>query len=122
MEEEKKQKLGNIEEVMELEEKRRKKKRRKKELIAFVIMIIVIVCLYFATTIVKKNNIAKLGNDYCEYNGEHPIETGMKGDEHQTCIGCSKIMKFEYKTIDVLCETCAKELHRCKQCGNLLQD
>ena len=122
MEEESKPKLGNIEEVMKLEEKRRKKKRRKKEFIAFLIMIIIVVGLYFATTIVKKKNIEKLGNDYCQYNGEHPIETGMKGDEHNVCIGCSKIMKFEYKTIDQLCETCAKELHRCKQCGKLLQD
>ena len=85
-------------------------------------MIIIIAGLYAATIIVKQKNVAKLGNDYCQYNGEHPIETGMKGVEHQTCIGCSKIMKFEYKTIDKLCETCAKELHRCKQCGKLLQD
>ena len=122
MEEEKKQKLGNIEEVMKMEEKRKKKIRKKKEFIAFVIMIIIIALLYTATVIVKKKNIEKLGNDYCQYNGEHPIETGMKGVEHKTCIGCSKIMKFEYKTTDVLCKLCAQELHRCKQCGRLLED
>ena len=111
-----------IEEFKKQQEKEKKKKKRKKKILIFLLTIIFIAGLYVSTVIVKKINVAKLGNDYCKYNGEHPIETGMKGDEHKTCIGCSKIMKFEYKTIDELCETCAKELHRCKQCGNLLKD
>ena len=54
MEEENKSKLGNIEEVMKLEEKRKKKKRIKKHIIIFIIMIIVIIGLYIATTKNKK--------------------------------------------------------------------
>ena len=46
----------------------------------------------------------------------------MKGETHSTCRGCSKIMKFDYKMTDELCEICAQELHRCKKCGKLLQD
>jgi len=122
MEKEKKEKIGNIEEVMKLEEQRRKKKRRKKEILIFLLMVIIIVGLYIATVIVKKNNVSKLGTELCEYNGQHPIETGMKGETHSTCRGCSKIMKFEYRITNELCDTCAEELHRCKQCGKLLEN
>lgn len=113
---------NNLEEFNKKQEQERKKKRRKKEFIIFLIIIILIAGLYASTVIVKKINVSKLGNEYCEYNGKHPIETGMKGEIHSTCRGCSKIMEFDYKITDELCETCAKELHRCKQCGNLLQD
>lgn len=109
----------NVEEIKKIEEQKMKKKRRKKEFLIFLLIIIVIVALYASTVIVKKINVSKLGNDYCEYNGEHPIETGMKGEVHSACKGCSKIMKFDYRIADKLCETCAKELHRCKRCGKL---
>ena len=112
----------NIEEINKIEENKKKKKRRKKEILIFLLTVIVIVALYASTVIVKKINISKLGNEYCEYNGEHPIETGMKGETHSTCKGCSKIMKFERTITNELCDTCAEELHRCKLCGKLLQD
>ena len=99
-----------------------KRKKRKKQILIFLIIIIFIIGLYASTVIVKKRNVSNLGNEYCQYNGEHPIQTGMKGETHSTCKGCSKIMKFEYKITDELCETCAQELHRCKLCGQLLQD
>ena len=99
-----------------------KKKKRKKQILIFLIIVILIIGLYASTVIVKKRNVSKLGDDPCQYNGEHPIQTGMKGETRSTCRGCSKIMKFEYKITDELCETCAKELHRCKLCGKLLKD
>ena len=113
---------NNLEEFNKKQEQDRKKKRRKKEIIIFLIIIILIVALYASTVIVRKINVSKLGNEYCEYNGEHPIETGMKGEAYSTCRGCSKIMEFDYKMTDELCEICAKELNRCKKCGNLLRD
>ena len=113
---------NNLEEFKKKQEKENKKKRRKKEIIIFFLIIILIAGLYASTVIVKKINVSKLGNEYCEYNGEHPIETGMKGETHSTCIGCSKIMKFDYRITNKLCDTCADELHRCKICGKLLED
>ena len=94
----------------------------KKKILIFFTIIAVIVGLFLSTIIVKKINISKLGDEYCEYNGEHPIETGMKGETYSTCRGCSKMMKFENTITDELCETCAQELHRCKRCGKLLEN
>ena len=111
-----------IEEFKKKEEQEKKKKRRKKEILIFLLTIIIIAGLYTSTVIVKKINVAKLGTELCEYNGEHPIETGMKEETHSTCRGCSKIMKFERPITNELCDTCAEELHRCKLCGKLLQD
>ena len=99
-----------------------KKKKRKKRLLIALLIILLIIALYISTTIVKKANISKLGNEYCEYKGEHPIETGMKAETHSTCKGCSKIMKFEITITNELCDTCAEEFHRCKRCGKLLED
>ena len=96
--------------------------KKKKTILLIIVTIIILVGLYASTVIVKKINISKLGTEYCEYNGEHPTQTGMKGDAHSTCRGCSKIMKFEYKITNELCDTCAEELHRCKLCGNLLEN
>ena len=110
------------EEINKIEETKNKKKRRKKVILIFLLVIVIIAALYASTVIVKKINIIKLGNDYCVYNGEHPIQTGMKGENHSTCKGCSKIMKFDYKIPDELCETCAQELNRCKLCGKLLEN
>jgi len=112
----------SIEEFKKQQEQKEKKKKRKKKILIFLLVIIIIAGLYASTVIVKKINVGKLGNDYCEYNGEHPIETGMKGETHSTCRGCSKIMKFDYRITDELCETCAEELNRCKFCAGLLQD
>ena len=111
-----------LEEFKKKEEKEKKKTRRKKEILIFLLTIIIIAGLFASTVIVKKINVAKLGNELCEYNGQHPIETGMKGETHSTCRGCSKIMKFERTITNELCDTCAEELHRCKLCGKLLQD
>lgn len=111
-----------IEEFKRKEEIEKKKKRRKKEILVFGIIIILIIGLYISTIIVKKINVSKLGSDFCQYNGKHPIETGMKGETRSTCRGCSKIMKFEYRITNELCDTCAEELHRCKKCGNLLEN
>lgn len=111
-----------IKEFKEKEEKTQKKKRRRKGFLIFILIIIIIVGLYEATVIVKRININKLGSEYCEYNGEHPIQTGMKGETHSVCKGCSKLMKFEYRVTDELCETCAQEFHRCRRCGLLLKD
>ena len=111
-----------IEEFKRQEEQENKKKRRKKEILIFLLAIIIIAGLYASTVIVKKINVSKLGTEHCEYNGEHPTQTGMKGEAHSTCRGCSKIMKFEYKITNELCDTCAEELHRCKLCGKLLED
>ena len=111
----------NKKEINETEEIE-KKKRKKKEILIFLLVVIIIAGLYISTVIVKKINVSKLGNEYCEYNGEHPIETGMKEETHSTCRGCSKIMKFERTITNELCDTCAKELNRCKRCGNLLKD
>ena len=112
----------DIEEFKKNQERKKKRKKRIKAILIFLLTIIIIAGLYASTVIVKKINISKLGSEFCEYNGEHPIETGMKGETHSTCRGCSKIMKFDYKMTDELCEICAKELHRCKKCGKLLQD
>lgn len=112
----------NIEEFKKAEEQKMKKKKRKKEFLIFLLIIVLIVGLYASTVIIKKINVSKLGDEYCEYNGEHPIETGMKGETYSSCKGCSKMMKFDYKITDVLCETCAEKLHRCKRCGRLLKD
>ena len=112
----------NIEEFKKMQEKKEKKKKRKKQILVFILIIAIIAGLFSSTIIVKKINVSKLGNEYCEYNGEHPIETGMKGETHSTCRGCSKIMKFEYRITDELCEICAEELHRCKFCGNRLEE
>ena len=112
----------NIEEFKKMQEKKEKKKKRKKQILVFILIIAIKAGLFASTIIVKKINVSKLGNEYCEYNGEHPIETGMKGETHSTCRGCSKIMKFEYRITDELCEICAEELHRCKFCGNRLEE
>lgn len=112
----------NIEELKKAEEQKMKNKKRKKELLIFLLIIVLIVGLYAVTVIVKRINVSKLGDEYCEYNGEHPIETGMKGETHSICRGCSKLMKFDYRITDQLCETCAEELHRCKHCGKLLKN
>lgn len=112
----------NIEEFKKMQERKEKKKKRKKQILIFLLIIAIIAGLFASTIIVKKINASKLGDEYCEYNGEHPIETGMKGETHSTCRGCSKIMKFEYRITDKLCETCAQELHRCKFCGKRLED
>lgn len=112
----------NIEELKKEEEQKMKNKKRKKELLIFLLIIVLIVGLYAVTVIVKRINVSKLGDEYCEYNGEHPIETGMKGETHSICRGCSKLMKFDYRITDQLCETCAEELHRCKHCGKLLKN
>ena len=111
-----------IEEFKKNQERKKKRKKRIKAILIFLLTIIIIAGLYASTVIVKKINVSKLGTEFCEYNGEHPIETGMKGETHSTCRGCSKIMKFDYKMTDELCEICAQELHRCKKCGKLLQD
>lgn len=111
-----------LEEFKRMEEEKKKKKRRKKELLIFLLIIILLIALYASTVIVKKINVAKLGTEVCEYNGKHPIETGMKEETHSTCRGCSKIMKFEITITNELCDTCAEELHRCKLCGKLLED
>lgn len=112
----------NIEEFKRMQEKKEKKKKRKKQILIFLLIIGIIAGLFASTIIVKKINVSKLGNEYCQYNGEHPIETGMKGETHSTCRGCSKIMKFEYRITDKLCEICAQELSRCKFCGKRLED
>ena len=112
----------DIEEIYRTEEKEKKKMKRKKVLLTLLLIIIIIVALYASTVIVKKINVSKLGTEVCEYNGEHPIETGMKGESHSTCRGCSKIMKFERTITNELCDICAEELHRCKLCGKLLED
>lgn len=111
-----------IEEFKKQEEQKLKKKRRKKRVLIFLLVIIIIAGLYASTVIVKRINISKLGNEYCEYNGEHPIETGMKGETHSICRGCSKLMKFDYRITDELCETCAQEFNRCKRCGKMLEN
>ena len=113
---------NKIEEFKKKEEQERKKKKRKKQILIFALIIIIIAGLYASTVIVKKINVSKLTTEVCEYNGEHPIETGMKEETHSTCRGCSKIMKFERTITDELCDTCAKELHRCKLCGKLLEE
>ena len=104
------------------DKEQKEKKNKKKKILIFFLIIILLIGMYISTIIVKKINVAKLGNDYCEYNGQHPIENGMKEETLSTCRGCSKIMKFEYTITNELCDTCAEELHRCKLCGKLLQD
>jgi hypothetical protein len=114
--------IDEIEEFKKKVQEEEKKKKKRKRILIFLLIVILFIGMYFSTVIVKKINVSKLGNEYCEYNGEHPIETGMKSETHSTCRGCSKIMKFEYKITNELCDTCAEELHRCKLCGNLLED
>ena len=109
-----------IEEFKKNEEQKKKKKIIKRILI-FLLIILLIVGLYITTSIVRKINISKLTDEYCEYNGEHPIETGMKETTHSMCKGCSDIMEFDKTITDELCEECAKELNRCKRCGKLLE-
>ena len=111
-----------IEEFKKQQEKEEKKKRRKKEILIFLLILILLIGLYASTVIVKKINVAKLGTELCEYNGEHPVETGMKEETHSTCRGCSKIMDFEYTITNELCDICAKELNRCKRCGKMLEN
>ena len=94
----------------------------KKTILISLLIIFIIIGLYASTIIVKKINVSKLGNEHCEYNGEHPIQTGMEGETHSMCRGCSKIMVFEYRITNELCETCAQELHRCERCGKLLEE
>ena len=112
----------DIEEFRRQEEQKTKKKKIIKTILIIILTIILIGGVYASTIIVKKINVSKLGDEYCEYNGEHPIETGMKEETHSACRGCSKIMKFERTITNELCDTCAEELHRCKLCGKLLQD
>ena len=119
MEENKQEK---IQEFLKKLEKEQKKKRRKKEILIFLLIIILLIGLYASTVIVKKMNVAKLGTELCKYNGEHPIQSGMTVETHSICRGCSKIMKFNNSITNELCDTCAKELHRCKLCGKLLQE
>ncbi|MBQ2835630.1 MAG: hypothetical protein IJE68_02195 [Clostridia bacterium] len=97
-------------------------KKKTKTILTIILTIMFLVGLYTSTVIVKKINVSKLGTEYCQYNGEHPTQTGMKGEAHSTCKGCSKIMKFEYKITNELCDICAEELHRCKLCGKLLEN
>lgn len=104
------------------DKEQKEKKKKKKKILIFLLIIVLLIGMYISTIIVKKINVAKLGDDYCQYNGEHPIENGMKQETRETCQGCSKIMKFEYTITDKLCDTCAEELNRCKRCGKLLQD
>lgn len=111
-----------IEKFKKNQEKEQKKKRRKKEILIFLIITILLIGLYASTVIVKRINVAKLGTELCPYNGEHPIENGMKEETHSTCRGCSKIMTFEYTITNELCDTCAEELNRCKRCGKLLSN
>ena len=111
-----------IEELKKNQKKEEKKKRRKKEILIFFLILILLMGLYESTVIVKKINISKLGTELCEYNGEHPIENGMKEETHSACRGCSKIMNFEYTITNELCDTCAEELNRCKHCGKLLEE
>ena len=111
-----------IEEFKKKQEKEEKKKRKKKEILIFLLIIVLLIGLYASTVIVKKINVAKLGNEHCPYNGEHPIQTGMKEETHSACKGCSKIMNFEYTITNELCDTCAEELNRCNRCGKLLEE
>ena len=96
-------------------------KKKLKTILTIILTIILLIGLYVSTVIVKKINISKLGNEQCKYNGKHPTQTGTKIESHSTCKGCSKIMKFEYRITNELCDICAEELHRCKLCGKLLE-
>ena len=109
-------------EEINLYEQRKKRKKKIKKFLTFLLIIILIIGMYASTVIVKKINVSKLGNEYCQYNGEHPIQTGMKEEAHSMCRGCSKIMDFETTITDELCDTCAEELNRCKRCGKLLEE
>ena len=111
-----------IEEFKREEERKKKKKKRKKEILIFLLIIVVLIGLYASTVIVKRINVAKLGAELCEYNGEHPTQTGMKEETHSMCRGCSKIMDFETTITNELCDICAEELHRCKRCGKMLEN
>ena len=112
----------NLEEFKIKKEQEQKKERRKKGIIAVIVTIIILAGLYAATVIVKNHNVAQLGDEHCEYNGEHPVQTGMKEETHAVCKGCSKIMLFQYTITNELCETCAQELNRCELCGGLLEN
>ena len=111
-----------IEEFKKQQEREDKKKRTRKRILIFSLTIITIVALFLITHYVREYNLSKLTNEYCQYNGEHPIENGMKSETSSMCRGCSKIMEFEYTITDELCEECAQELNRCKRCGGLLQN
>ena len=111
-----------IEEYKKNQERKKKRKKRIKAFLIFLLIIIILIGLYSSTIIVKKINVSKLGNELCAYNGEHPIQTGMKEETHSTCRGCSKIMKFDNTITNELCDTCAEELNRCKRCGKLLNN
>ena len=104
------------------EDKKQERKKKIKGILIFLSIIIIIIGLYATTIIVKKINVSKLGNDYCQYNGEHRKEKGTVEKTRSMCRGCSKIMEFEITITDELCETCAQELHRCKRCGKLLEE
>lgn len=112
-------KIDNMVEEFKRNEKRKKIKKR---LIIIFVVILIIVAAFLSTVIVKNINRSKLTNEYCKYNGEHPIATGMKETTHIMCKGCSTIMEFEYTVTDKLCEKCAKELNRCKRCSGLLEN
>ena len=87
-----------IEEFKKNEEQKKKKKIIKRILI-FILIILLIVALYITTETVRKINLSKLTDEKCEYNGEHPIETGMKETTHSMCRGCSDIIsKIKYKS------------------------
>lgn len=115
-------KKEQIEEFKKREEQKKKKKKRIKHILLFLLTIVIIFGIYESTIIVKKINVSKLGTELCEYNGEHPIETGIKRETYSQCRGCSKIMKFDITITNELCDTCAEELHRCKRCGKLLEE
>ena len=93
----------------------------EKEILIFLLITILLIGLYASTVVVRKINVAKLGDEQCQYNGEHPKQTGMLEETHSMCKGCSKIMDFETTITDDLCDICAQKLNRCKRCGNLLE-
>ena len=71
-------KKEQIEEFKKREEQKKKKKKIIKHIFLFLLVIATISGMYASTVIVKKINVSKLGTELCEYNGEHPIETGIK--------------------------------------------
>ena len=109
-----------IEEFKKQQEQEEKRKRRKKVILIFLLTTTIIVALFLITHYVRQYNLSQLTEEYCQYNGEHPIENGMKAETSSMCRGCSKIMEFEYTITDELCEECAQKLNRCKRCGGLL--
>lgn len=115
-------KIDNMIEAFQKNEERKNKKKKLKKFLIFLLVIVIIIVLFWSTVIVKKINRSKLTDEYCKYNGEHPIENGMKETTHAMCKWCSDIMEFEYTITDELCESCANELNRCKRCGGLLEN